>query len=71
MAEQHDNSGWIRLEGASYQDYLIESLKRDPLEVEAYIAAALEDGDFRILLAAVRNVAKAYEGADISSELTM
>ena len=45
----------------SYHDELIESL-RDPVERAAYINAALEDGDRRILLKALRNVAEANGG---------
>lgn len=44
---------------ASYQDYLIESLK-DPLEAEAYLNAALDENDFRVFLVALRNVAEAH-----------
>jgi len=46
---------------ASYHEELIESL-RDPVERAAYINAALEDGDRRVLLKALRNVAEANGG---------
>jgi probable addiction module antidote protein len=42
----------------SYDDYLIESLK-DSGRAEAYLKAALEDGDPRVFLQALRNVAQA------------
>jgi DNA-binding phage protein len=42
----------------SYHDYLIQSLK-DPKEAEGYLNAALEDGDPRVFLQALRNVAEA------------
>jgi DNA-binding phage protein len=43
---------------ASYDDYLIESL-RNHRRAKAYLNAALEDGDSRVFLLALRNVAKA------------
>ena len=42
---------------ASYDDYLIESL-RNQRRAKAYLNAALEDGDPRVFLLALRNVAK-------------
>ena len=45
----------------SWESYLIESLKR-PGEAEAYLNAALDDGDPRVFLLAVRNVAEARGG---------
>lgn len=44
---------------ASYEDYLIESLK-DPREAKEYLNAALEDEDYRVFLLALRNVADAF-----------
>lgn len=44
---------------ASYEDYLIESLK-DPKEARAYLNAALEDEDYRVFLLALRDVADAF-----------
>jgi len=41
-----------------YDDYLIESLKNQR-RAKAYLIAALEDGDLRIFLTALRNVAQA------------
>jgi DNA-binding phage protein len=43
---------------ASYDDYLIESL-RNQRRAKAYLNAALEDNDPRVFLLALRNVAKA------------
>lgn len=45
----------------SYHDYLVRSLK-DPKQAEGYLNAALEDGDPRIFLIALRNVAEARGG---------
>lgn len=45
----------------NYHDLLIENLK-DRKEAEAYLNAALEDGDKRILLKALRNVVEAQVG---------
>ena len=42
----------------SYHEDLIESL-RDPIERAAYINSALEEGDKKVLLKAVRNVNEA------------
>lgn len=44
---------------ASYEDYLIDSL-RDAEEAEGYLNAALEDEDFRVFLLALRDVAEAH-----------
>ena len=44
-----------------YQDYLIKALK-DPEEAAGYLNAALEDGDERMFLVALRNVAEARGG---------
>ena len=41
-----------------YDNYLIESLKNQR-RAEAYLTAALEDGDPRVVLMALRNVAQA------------
>lgn len=41
-----------------YDEYLIESLKNQR-RAKAYLNAALEDGDTRVFLLALRNVAKA------------
>jgi len=46
---------------ASYQEWLIESLK-DPKEAAAYLEAAIEDGDQAGLMRALRNVAEALGG---------
>ena len=51
---------------ASYEDYLIESLK-DPEEAKAYLNAALEDEDYRVFLLALRNVATALGVTTIAS----
>ena len=48
-----------------YDDYLIESLKNQR-RAKAYLNAALEDGDPRVFLLALRNVAKA-RGVEIAS----
>lgn len=44
----------------SYHSYLIESLK-DPLEAAAYLDAVIEDGDFELILLALKNVAEAQQ----------
>jgi DNA-binding phage protein len=49
---------------ASYDDYLIESL-RNQRRAKAYLNAALEDGDARVFLLALHNVAKA-RGVEIA-----
>ena len=51
----------MRAKTVSYHEDLIESL-RDPIERAAYINAALEDGDKKVLLKALRNVAEANGG---------
>lgn len=43
---------------ASYKEFLVESLK-DSAEAEAYLNAALADGDPRVFLLALRDVAEA------------
>jgi probable addiction module antidote protein len=45
----------------SYHDHLIRSLKK-PKQAEGYLNAALEDGDPRVFLVALRNVAEARGG---------
>ncbi len=52
---------------ASYEDYLIESLK-DPREARAYLNAALEDEDYRVFLLALRNIADAFGMTDIAKK---
>jgi probable addiction module antidote protein len=42
----------------SYDQYLVRSLK-NPKKAEAYLNAALEDGDPKVFLMALRDVAKA------------
>jgi probable addiction module antidote protein len=44
-----------------YKDDLIESL-RDPNEAEAYLDAAIEDGDINVFLLALRDVVEAKFG---------
>jgi len=44
-----------------YQDQLIEALQ-DPQEAQAYLNAALEDGDSEVFLLALRDVAEARLG---------
>lgn len=51
----------IKKRSASYQDYLIETL-RNPKEAAAYLDAALEAGDPELFLLALRNVAEAQGG---------
>jgi len=46
---------------ASYREHLLKSLK-DPTEREAYINAALEEGDPRLLLAVLKDCAEAMGG---------
>jgi len=53
---------------ASYDDYLIESL-RNQRRAKAYLNAALEDDDPRVFLRALRNVAKARGTPDLSEQL--
>lgn len=45
----------------SYHEYLVKSLK-NPEEAAGYLNAALADGDHRVFLAALRNVAEAHGG---------
>ena len=47
---------WVR-----YQDLLIEDLK-DPGEAQGYLNAALEEGDEKLFLVALRNVLEAQGG---------
>lgn len=51
----------IKRRSADYYEYLIESLK-DPKRAAAYLDAALEEGDPKLFLFALRNVAKAQGG---------
>ena len=44
-----------------YHDFLLETLK-DPQEAAAYLNAALEEGDEKMFLKALRNVAEAVGG---------
>lgn len=46
---------------ANFQEYLIESLK-DPKEAAAYLDAVLEEGDPKLLLLALKNIAEAEGG---------
>ena len=50
---------------ASYQSYLVESLK-DPAEAAAFIDAAMELEDPAALLLALRHVAKAHGMAEVA-----
>ena len=50
---------------ASYQSYLVESLK-DPAEAAAFIDAAMELEDPAALLVALRHVAKAHGMAEVA-----
>ena len=45
----------------SYHEDLIKDLK-DPKEAAGYLNAVLEEGDYRLLLVALRNVAEAHGG---------
>lgn len=45
-----------------YEKELIESLQGNPEEAVAYLNAALDDGDPKVFLLAVQDVAKAYGG---------
>ncbi len=47
---------WVR-----YQDLLIEDLK-DPKEAQGYLNAALEDGDEKLFLIALKNVLESQGG---------
>ncbi len=51
----------------SYHPYLIESLK-DLEEAAAYIEAALEEGEPKLLQLVLRNVAEAYKEMNTFSE---
>jgi probable addiction module antidote protein len=51
----------------SYHPYLIESLK-DPEETAAYIEAALEEGEPKLLQLVLTNVAEAYKEMNQLSE---
>jgi probable addiction module antidote protein len=53
----------------SYRDALIESLK-DPNEAMEYLDACLRDGDPRIFLLALKDVADAHGGVRALSEAT-
>lgn len=45
-----------------YEKELIDSLQDNPEEAVAYLNAALDDGDPKVFLLAVQDVAKAYGG---------
>jgi probable addiction module antidote protein len=45
----------------SYQEYLLQALQ-DPEEAAAYLSAALEDGNDKVFLLALRNVVEASVG---------
>ena len=51
----------------SYEDGLRESLK-DPLEAEAYLNAALEDGSQEVFLLALRHVTEAFGMSEVARE---
>ena len=53
----------------SYHSYLIESLK-DPQEAAAYLDAVLEDGNYKELHLALRNVAEARIATLSNGQLT-
>lgn len=57
MARKHEISKKV----ISYHADLVEALK-DPEEAAAYLDAALEEGDPRLFLLALRNVAEAHGG---------
>lgn len=59
----------IKKRTASYQDYLIESLK-DCRRAAAYLDAALEENDPELFLLALRNVAEAQGGLLKTSKKT-
>ena len=46
---------------SGYKEFLIKSLK-DPEEAQGYLEAALADGDSKVFLAALRDVAEAQGG---------
>ncbi len=56
--------------GRSYHEDLIKDLKKNPLEAEAYLNAALEDGDERVFLLALRDVLEAQGGLTKFSKQT-
>ena len=49
------------MKSINYQDYLLESLK-DAEEAVGYLNAALEGGDVKVFLVALRNVVQAQGG---------
>lgn len=51
----------VMIKNKKYQDELIKSLK-NPKEAAAYLNAALEEGDAKLFLLALRNVAEAFGG---------
>jgi probable addiction module antidote protein len=53
-----------------YDDYLIGSLKNQR-RAKAYLNAALEDGDTRVFLLALRNVAKARGFSTLATKSTL
>jgi probable addiction module antidote protein len=53
----------------SYRDLLIDDLK-DPKEAQAYLNAALEEGDEKLFLIALRNVLEAQGGLSKFSKQT-
>lgn len=55
---------------ASYQEFLMERLRKDEAFREAYLNEALEDEDQRMILAALRNVAQATGGLTRLSKAT-
>lgn len=57
----------MKRKSKKYQESLIESLK-NPREAAAYLNAALDDGDEKVFLLALRNVAEAYGGMGKLSE---
>jgi probable addiction module antidote protein len=54
---------------ASYQEYLLNSLK-NPEKAEGYLNAALEGGDMEVFLLALQNVVKAQGGVAKLSQKT-
>ena len=59
----------MKTRSKKYQDELIKSLK-DPLEAMAYLNAALEEGESKLFLLALRNVAEAHGGIALLSKKT-
>ncbi len=57
MTKRNQKSITIKQEAksASYQNYLINSLK-DPVEAKGYLNAAIEGGDINVILLALQNV---------------